>query len=90
MRTLANAANVYGWDAQWEKSLEHGARAIELADDVDETITELRAQLWASISLTALGQLKESNEHIARVISLADALRDRYWAVQSSVCEASS
>jgi tetratricopeptide (TPR) repeat protein len=79
MRALAMSAQVDVWRANWRQCLEKCLRAIRLAENNDDPVSELRSRQLAVDSLLVLGEADAAEVHAATFLSAAERLRDNYW-----------
>ena len=77
MRTLANACRVAGRHCRWQESLRLGLQAIDLAQQVDDPLSEVPARHWASASAAILGDLVEARKLAEAALAPAERLRHR-------------
>jgi DNA-binding CsgD family transcriptional regulator len=79
IQTLAGAAFVDLWHACWKECLEKSLRAMELAPQVDDPLTEVVARETATFALFVTGDLERAQQQAAAVLALAERLRHRGW-----------
>ena len=78
-RTLAHSSNVDYWHLHIQETVAKGLRAIELAHQSDDQLSEVYARFWVGISLLTTGNSKEAKRHAAAMLAGAESLRGRYW-----------
>ena len=61
---------------------EEPAGALALATHVDDPRARLRALLWASQSLLAMGDPEQASAYARELLEIAESLRDRVWIFQ--------
>ena len=79
MQTLAHSSNVDYWHLHLEETIAKGLRAIELAHQTDDQLSEVAARFWVGIALLNTGNSKEGQHHAAAILSKAEDLRGHYW-----------
>ncbi|MCI0439541.1 MAG: LuxR C-terminal-related transcriptional regulator, partial [Chloroflexi bacterium] len=80
MRTLANAANVEGWQLHPQESLDYALQAVELSRHVIDLRSELIAHLWAGYSLVNFGRPVEAQRHVDAMRAIVDrAHQNHVW-----------
>jgi len=77
LRTLANACRVAARHCRWQESLRLGLQAIDLAQQVDDPLSEVPARHWASASAALLGDLEEARKLAEAALAPAERLRHR-------------
>ena len=82
-RTLANAAWVDVWHFRRQECLDKGLRAIELAGQAGDDLTEINARRSIVWALMATGEREQIRAHTAAGFALAERLRDR-WSIASA------
>jgi len=83
MRTLTDAARVDSYNHWWGSSLEKSLRAVELAQRGGNTRLELAARYRAAWAFLTLGNPTQAMEQSKLALEIAEAVRDRYWLVNS-------
>jgi tetratricopeptide (TPR) repeat protein len=82
MSTLACATRVDFHHNSFQKCIDEGLLAIELAHQVDDLRAELEAHYYVSASLFLwLGDHAEASSHATVMLGLAEKLRDRQWLI---------
>ena len=84
VRTLANAANIDGFNLQWQDAFAKGKQAVQLAQPGDHPVHQMRARLWAALAAALfIGDPIEAKEHAEAVLLLAESTRDRWWLARA-------
>ena len=78
MRTLASAGTVDYGHLRYRESLEKLLRAIELAQRLDDPLTEVDARFFVVVNLIYLGDSEEAWQHAQAGLSAAERLKDHY------------
>ena len=82
MKTLASATRVDFHHNSFQKCIEEGLQAIELAHQVDDLRAEIDARYYTSAALTfQSGDLAGASSHATAMLALAERLRNRQWLV---------
>ena len=82
MKTLASATRVDFHHNSFQKCIEEGLRAIELAHQVDDLRAEIDARYYTSAALIFhIGDLAGASSHATAMLASAERLRDRQWLV---------
>jgi tetratricopeptide (TPR) repeat protein len=82
MSTLACATRVDFHHNSFQKCIDGGLMAIELAHQVDDLRAELEAHYYISASLFLwIGDHAEASTHATIMLELAEKLRDRQWLI---------
>ncbi len=82
MKTLASATRVDFHHNSFQKCIEEGLRAIELAHQVDDLRAEIDARYYTSAALIFhSGDLAGASSHATAMLASAERLRDRQWLV---------
>ncbi len=82
MSTLACATRVDFHHDSFQKCIDEGLLAIELAHQVDDLRAELEAHYYVSGSLFLwIGDHAEASYHATVMLELAEKLRDRQWLI---------
>ncbi|MBQ12675.1 MAG: hypothetical protein CMJ45_14140, partial [Planctomyces sp.] len=79
MQTLAHSSNVDYWHLHLEDTVAKGLRAIELAHQADDQLSEVAARFWVGIALLNTGHAEEGQHHAEEMLSKAEGLRGHYW-----------
>ncbi|MFQ6026271.1 MAG: AAA family ATPase, partial [Dehalococcoidia bacterium] len=80
MKALASATRVDFHNNSFQKCIEEGLRAIELAHHVDDLRAELDARYYTSVALILHnGDYAGASSQGTAILSLAEQLRDRQW-----------
>ena len=82
-RITGLAANIDGFHMRIDECLEKSRRAIEIARNLDDPITNLRGHLWALNSAIAKGRTNEAEVYAADLLELAERFRNIGWLFRS-------
>ena len=78
-RTLANMANIYGFQGRWGECLEAGLEAVQQGGGLDDSQSNMRARLWVANALLAIGKPDEALPHAEHMLEIAERRRDQAW-----------
>ena len=79
MRTLAAATDVDWYHLNLQEVLEKGRRVVELASNVGDPSSEVRASFYLGLALDMVGNLEGMRRNAALMLTVAEKLRDRTW-----------
>jgi DNA-binding CsgD family transcriptional regulator len=79
MRTLAHSSTVDYWHLHHQGTVTKGLRAIELARQAGDQLSEVSARFWVGIALLNTGNSREAQRQAAVMLATAESLRAQYW-----------
>ena len=81
---LANTAAMNGQHLHWQESVDHGAKAIELAPGEEASWPALGPQWWTLMGFLNLGDLEAARPHSALIQALAERRRTHRMLASNS------
>jgi len=78
MRTLSHSSRVDFWHLQRQGTVEKGLRAIELALQSEDKLSEVSARFWVGMALLNEGDSAEANKQVEAMLATAENLGGHY------------
>lgn len=79
MRIWASSAQMNYWTLHIEDCIDASLKAIDLARDHDEPLTQVMGHYYAALALRVVGDLAGVRQQATAILPLAEKRQDRFW-----------